>query len=263
MQRVFLWLIVLSFQAHAQTGVLNLSRDLTGLKIATQNMTPNTPALDSRPLFEAAVQYAQANSIPLITCDPGSYYFLTGHPSGRYLNFTGLHDIAFDLAGSDFYFQLGSWVGLECDQCQNVQFLNFTLDSLQLPFTQVQVTTVDTANNRIQYAPLDGWEAAANFNTIRNPSGAAEPLYAFDFRDGAPVRETSRIAIQRPIDPGFLQVTNDGSPWGNPKQLASILPGDIIALTARAGGPALVARYGSNIVIKNVSVYFSGTVGVQ
>ncbi|MDP8978954.1 MAG: hypothetical protein M3O35_00025 [Acidobacteriota bacterium] len=263
MRRILLGLIVFSCIAEAQTTILNLSHDLTSLNIAPSNMTPNTPALDSRPLFEAAVQYAQANSIPLITADPGAYYFLTGHSPGRYLSFTGLHDVAFDLAGSDFYIQSGSWTALECNDCRNVRFLNFTLDALQLPFTQVEVTSVDTFNNRIYYAPLDNWEAPVNFNTARNPSGAAEPLYAFVFRDGVPLRETGRMAIQRPIDANFLPVMNDGSPWGDPRQLANVEPGDIIALTARAGGPALAIRNGSNIVIGNVSVYFSGGVGVQ
>jgi uncharacterized protein (TIGR03437 family) len=255
-------LLAIAPLAAAQT-VLNVSHDLTTLNIAAQNMAPNTPTLDSRPLLEAAVTYAQAHSIPTITSDPGAYYFLTGHPSGRYFSFNGLHDLTFDFAGSDLYFQLGSWTNLECDNCQNVQFLNFTMDALQLPFTQLQVTSVDTATNRIHYTVMSGWEAATNFNTVRNPTGATEPLYAFIFRNGKPLRTTSRIAIQRPIDPAYLPVMDDGSPWGNPKQLASIQPGDLVALTARAGGPTLVTRNGSNINVRNVAVYFSGAVGVM
>jgi len=227
-------------------------------------MTPDDLALDSRPLLEAAAAYAQTHAVTLITADPGAYYFFTYHTnSGRYLNFTGLQNLTFDLAGSDLYFQGGSYVSLECDNCQNVQFLNFTLDTLQLPFTQVQVTSVDTKNNRINYTPLPNWELAADFNAIRNPAGSAEPLYAFDFRNGAVVRSTSRMSVQRPIDLAFLTIASDGSPWSNPSQLANIQPGDVIALSARAGGPTLAIRNGSSNLIKNVSVYFGSQVGVM
>jgi hypothetical protein len=263
MKRGLLLLLAVACTLPGQTTSLNLSRDLVPLKIAAQNLTPNTPALDARPLLEAAVQYAQANSIATITCDPGAYYILTGRTTSRFLNFTGLHDLTFDLAGSDLYVALGNWIGLECDQCQRVQFLNFTLDSLQLPFTQVRVTAVDTAANRISYSALPGWEAAANFNTVRNPLGHAEPLYAFAFRNGAPLRQTSRMPISRPVDPGFLQAAEDGTSWSSVKQLAAIQPGDLIALTARSGGPTLVMRDGADITIRNVSVYYSGQVGVQ
>jgi uncharacterized protein (TIGR03437 family) len=247
----------------AQTSSLNLSRDLVNLKIAGQNMAPDTPALDSRPLLEAAVSYAQSHSISTITADPGAYYVLTGRTTSRFLNFNGLHDLTFDFAGSDLYFALGNWIGIECDACQNVQFLNFTLDSLQLPFTQVRVTSVDTTANRIGYSPLAGFEAATDFNTVRNPLGQDEPLYAFVFRNGSPLRSTGRIAIQRPIDPAFLPAVADGSTWADPKQLSAIQPGDVVALSARAGGPTFAIRDGSGITVRNVAIYYSGQVGLQ
>ena len=143
--------LIIAAAAFPQTAVLNLSHDLTILGIASQDMSPNLPALDARPLFEAGVQYAQTHSIPLITCDIGTYYFLTGHPFGVYAFFNGLHDVTVDMAGSDIFFSLATWMGLECNNCRNVQFQNFTIDSVQLPFTQVRVTSVDTANNRINY----------------------------------------------------------------------------------------------------------------
>jgi uncharacterized protein (TIGR03437 family) len=249
--------------AFPQTAVLNLSHDLTTLGIAKQDMAPNMPALDARPLFEAGVQYAQAQSIPLITCDTGTYYFLSGHPFGVYAFFNGLHDVTVDLAGSDLFFSLATWMGLECNNCRNVQFQNFTIDSLQLPFTQVRVTSVDMATNRINYTVLPGWEPATNFNTPRNPLGVTnEPLYAFDFRNSAPVRGTSRMAIKKPVDPAFLTITSS-APWEDPKQLANIQPGDVIALTARVGSPAVRFADGSNIGIRNVAIYSSGVVGLQ
>jgi uncharacterized protein (TIGR03437 family) len=263
MKRASLLSLIIASHAFPQTAVLNLSHDLTMLGIATEDMAPNMPALDSRPLLEAGVQYAQAHSIPLVTCDPGAYYLLTGHPFGVYAFFNGLHDVTVDLAGSDIFFSLATWMGLECNSCQNVQFQNFTIDSLQLPFTQVRVTSVETVNNKINYTVLPGWESATNFNTPRNPFGVTnEPLYAFDFRNSAPVRETSRMAIKKPVDPGFLTIMS-GAPWEDPKQLASIQPGDVIALTARVGSPAVRFADGSNITIRNVAIYSSGVGGLQ
>src|SRR5579883_739164 len=212
--------LLYSTALFGQPGSINVSHDLTTLKIAAQNMAPDTPSLDSRPLLEAAVTYAQAHSIPTITSDAGAYYFLTGRTTSRYLNFTGLSTLTFDFAGSDLYFAQGSWTALECDNCQSVQFLNFTLDSLQLPFTQVRVTAVDTGTNRIQYASIPGWEPATNFNSTRNPLGQDEPLYAFVFRGGAPLRATSRISVKRPIDSAALQAASDGAGWSDPRQLA-------------------------------------------
>ena len=263
MKRVSALFLVIAGAGVAQTAVLNLSHDLTAQGIAMQDMTPNLAALDARPLLEAGIQYAQAHSIPLVTCDPGTYYLLTGHPFGVYAFFNGLHDVTVDLAGSDLVFSLATWIGLECNSCQNVQFQNFTLDSAQLPFTQVRVTSVDTVNNRINYAVLPVWEPATNFNTPRNPFGVTdEPLFAFDFRNAQPVRGTSRMAVKKPVDSGFLSVAS-GAPWEDPKQLASIQAGDVIALTARVGGPTMRVADGSGITIRNVTIYSSGAVGLQ
>ena len=52
-----LLLAAAAYQAPAQT--LNLSHDLISKGVATSNMTPNQPALDSRPLLEAAISYAR------------------------------------------------------------------------------------------------------------------------------------------------------------------------------------------------------------
>ena len=41
--------------ATAQPGTLNLSHDLVPLGIAAQNVVPNSPSLDARPLFYAGM----------------------------------------------------------------------------------------------------------------------------------------------------------------------------------------------------------------
>ena len=259
------WTIILTaLPLAAAPASINVSHDLTTLGIASRNMTPNVSTLDSAPLFTAAVNYANTHSIPTVTADPGSYYFLSGNTtSGRYLNFNGLSNLTVDLAQSDLYFAGGSWTALWCEACTNVEFRNFTIDALQLPFTQVMVSSVDTRNNRINYSPIFGWEAATDFNTVRNPTGATEPLYAFAFRNGLPLRTTSRMVVQRPIDPAYLPIVSDGSPWSNPSQLAAIQPGDIVVLEARAGGPAFSIHNGSKVTVHNVAIYYGSQVGLN
>jgi hypothetical protein len=73
---LFLLVCVFSSLGMAQ-GTLNVSTDLTTLKIAAQNLVPNTPALDAGPLLAQAVAYAQRNGIRTVTAKRGNYYFLS------------------------------------------------------------------------------------------------------------------------------------------------------------------------------------------
>ena len=54
-------------------STLNLTHDLIAKGIATSNMQPDSPKLDSRPLLEAAVAYAQKNNIATLIADRGAY----------------------------------------------------------------------------------------------------------------------------------------------------------------------------------------------
>src|SRR5258705_2221548 len=75
-------LVVPGLLCAQSASVLNLSHDLVPKGIAAQNLQPDTPTLDARPLVEAAVLYASRNAIPTVTADSGSYYFLTLHANG-------------------------------------------------------------------------------------------------------------------------------------------------------------------------------------
>ena len=81
--------------------------------IASSNMTPNTPTLDSRPLFNAGVAYAQKNNIPTVTADRGSYYFLTPNSTFQYIYMYNVNNLTVDLQYSDLYFSNGDMVGLD------------------------------------------------------------------------------------------------------------------------------------------------------
>src|SRR4051812_30860363 len=84
---------------------LNMSRDLVSKGIAASNMLPDSPALDSRPLFEAAVAYAVQNGIATVTADPGAYYFVTLRNSSTHALINSATNLTIDWRNSDLLFR--------------------------------------------------------------------------------------------------------------------------------------------------------------
>jgi hypothetical protein len=144
-------------QATAQT--LNMSHDLVTLGIASQNLTPDDPALDARPLFQAALQYLIKHPMQTLTLDTGSYYLLTSEfPGSAVLQVPSLSNLTIDLAGSTIYFN-GPVIpnGLQLYYCSNVVLKNFQVDYVKPPYTHVQLTSVDPINRILTYQNLSGW----------------------------------------------------------------------------------------------------------
>ena len=120
--------------ATAQPGTLNLSHDLVPLGIAAQNVVPNSPSLDARPLFYAGMWYAQSHGLTRITVDPGAYYFLTEQYPGSFLELHEMHDLTFDLAGSTIYLKFAYSLGINLTRCRRVTLTNFQIDFIELPY---------------------------------------------------------------------------------------------------------------------------------
>jgi len=233
-------LIVPSLRAFQTGSALDLSHDLVSLGIASQNLTPDSPNLDARPLFQAAIQYASSHAVTLITADRGSYYFLTPQLSDRYLQIANLRNLTIDLQGSDLYFKqsfLGC-CGLSLLNGSHVTLMNFTLDFLQLPFTQVRVTSVDAANRLIQFAIPSGWQSPQPFNAVQvqNSSGG---ITFFAFRNGKLVPGTYRFQASHTIAADSLTIMNDDLPWTRTPVIGLILPGDTLVIEPRGGEPPL------------------------
>jgi hypothetical protein len=176
-------------------------------------MIPNMSALDSQPLFAAALQYVQNNGVQLVTADPGSYYFLTSQNDFIYVFLAGLSNLTVDLQGSTLFFKYGLLRGIELDNSQNVTLKNFTIDSVVPRFTQVQLTTIDPVQGRISYTVPPGWADPATFTT----SAFGTPqLFALFFRNGFQVPATAITFITYPIASPALAITNNGEPWTQP-----------------------------------------------
>jgi uncharacterized protein (TIGR03437 family) len=243
--------------AHAQTPTtLNLSHDLVSNGIASSNMTPNTPTLDSRPLFNAGVAYAQKHNIPTVTADRGSYYFLTQDNAAPYISMS-VSNLTIDLQYSDLYFLNGNQIGLSCNACSGVTLQNFTMDYINLPFTQVQVTGVNAATRTISYQTIPGWPSPTTLNAWAVPDES--DFFLFVFRNGQQLSGTGRLTAASPIGANTLQDTG-GEPWEQ-SSFATMQAGDIVVVTFRYGGGMLSFFNGSNNTLRNISIYSSAQLG--
>ena len=260
---VFLCLGCTSVHLLAQAGAtLNLSHDLVSTGIAKSNMQPDTPTLDSRPLIEAAVAYAQKNNIATLTADRGAYYFLTLHNPQTHILLNSVSNLTIDLQNSDLYFQQSGHGAILCQTCSSVILQNFTVDFLQLPFTQVTVASVDPAHRSIAFNPMPGFSPPSAFNQTRTPDGS-DAYYGFVFRNGVPIPQTGDLVVNTPVSGNSLTLGAAGDPWAQASNLAAIQPGDTLVMTDRGGPHTIHFTNSQNCTVQRVSIYASGSMALS
>ena len=258
--RSFLTLLLAALGALGQS--LNLSHDLVAKGIAAQNMTPNTPKLDSRPLFQAGVAYASRNNIPLVIADPGSYYFLTLNSQYQHVYLNAINNVTVDLQHSDLYLGQGNITGIDVNNSTNFTLKNFTIDYIQLPFTQATVTSVNPTARTIGIKQMETYRLPSYLNAVAVPSGYVnDGVFAYIFRNGIELRTTGRMPVASPVTDTSIQITGD-DPWATATQLATIQPGDTLVLELRAGIGTIFATNTISFTLQDVSVYASGFIGV-
>ena len=245
--------------ASAQIPQINISQDLVNLGIAGQNAVPDSANLDSRPLLQAAIQYASANGINRIVADPGAYWFLTAQMPDRYLVLDHLSDLTIDLQGSDLYLKTSFLIGFDLVGCQRVTLTNFTVDFVQLPYTQVRLTSVSAASRTLNYEAISGWPLPT---ALRSKSSSTN-YWGIVMRGGTVPPNTNRLPLNVPSDPTALQVTLDNSPWTQPAILGTYQPGDVIVVTLKDGDAPILVEGGDTIAISGVDIYASGSLGVH
>ncbi len=250
--------------AFGQTAaVLNLSHDLVANGIAAMNMTPDSPQLDARPLFEAGIAYASKNQIPTVTADRGNYYFLTQNTAYRHVALTAISNVTVDLQYSDLYFAHGNIIAIQVLSCVNLTLENFTVDYLQLPFTQLTVTGVNSTTKTVSFKQLGSYPLASTLNSVTVPANyVVSGYFLFAFRKGQELRTTGRMQVTPPFTDTSIQVTSTDL-WSQPSNIASIQPGDTLVLTYRAGVGAIQAHTCTGFMLHNVSIYSSGFIGVD
>ena len=261
---VLLALFVAMSQSIVSAQVLNLSHDLVSHGIAGKNLTPNDPSLDAGPLIFAGVQYAYFNAIPLVTADKGNYYLLSDQQQNATLIFGHFSNLTLDLADSTLFFR-GPYLpnGIQLWECTNFTLKNFKTDFINPPYTHVQLTSVNAAARTIGYATLPGWPDPTTFNGLTSPFGGENDLWLAVFRNGQIVPGTTRSRVARPIANNTLTLIQDGTPWTQAATLATLQPGDTIAVVARGGGPPILIWEGDGITLSHVTIQGSGETAVQ
>src|SRR6516164_10416656 len=91
--------VLICARAVLAQGTLNLSQDLVRLGIASSNMTPNQPDLDSGPLFSDAAIYLRNHSLHRVIADPGAYYFRSVGRGNAHVLLNVLTNLTIDLQG--------------------------------------------------------------------------------------------------------------------------------------------------------------------
>ena len=260
LMRLFLTLLLAAMGVLGQS--LNLSHDLVAKGIAAQNMSPNSPALDSRPLFQAGVAYASKNNIPLVTADPGSYYFLTLNSQYQHVYLNAINNVTVDFQHSDLFMAQGNLMGIDVNNSTNLTLKNFTIDYIHLPFTQATVTSVNPTARTIGIKQLGSYPLPSYLNAVTLPSGYPnDGFFAYIFRNGIELRTTGRMQVAAPVSDTSIQITGT-YPWATATQLATIQPGDTLVLELRAGIGTIYASNTTGLTVQDVSVYASGFIGV-
>lgn len=251
--------VAASHDDHHST--LNLSRDLVRLGIASQNLIPDDPTLDARPLFQAALGYVGKHPTALVTLDHGAYYFLTPQNPETYLVFLDLSDLRIDLAGSRIYFAHPFLQGFLVSNCQRVTLTNFEADILDPPYTYVQLDAVNAQQRTLSYSTPPDWADPETFNGMTTPLGPPV-LWAVAFRNGSIVPGTSRMQAAQPISAGVLSLVQDNTPWTQSATLSTLLPGDTIVVTQRGGESLINASRSDAITFSNFTVHASSAMAV-
>jgi hypothetical protein len=243
---------------------INLSHDLVRLGIASNNLRPDSPAIDARPLFQAALAYARSHPVNVITVDRGAYYFLTPQDAQAYLSFSTLSNLTVDLADSTIYFATGLLRGFELVDCVNMTLTRFRTDFINSPYTHVQLTFIDPVGRRLSYTTLPDWPDPVTFNGLTSTNSTTGPpeLWAAVFRNGEIVPGTSRMHVAQPIANGVLELVQDNTPWTQSATLSTLEPGDTVVVMVRGGfGPITVIR-GDSITISDATIHGSSAIAV-
>jgi hypothetical protein len=258
---------IASFKLSHSSSTLRSSLDCGDGRsrgIASSNVHPDSPTIDARPLFQAALEYAQSHLIHFITVDRGAYYFLTAQDSQSYLRLAGLSGLTIDLADSTVYLA-GAFVrAFEVVNCVNVTLTRFRTDFIDPPYTHVQLTYVDPLRRSLADAKLPGWADPVTFNGLTTPFATTGPLelWAVVFRDGDIVPATSRMHVAQPIANGVLELVQDDTPWTQSATLSTLNPGDTIVVTVRGGfGPVTVVG-GDSVTISDATIQGSSAIAV-
>jgi hypothetical protein len=259
--RIGLFILFWSLFPHsalAPPSTLNLSQDLVSLGIAASNMTPDQPSLDSGPLLDLGLAYAVAHQYSRVIADPGAYYFLSLEGNThRQLDFVS--NLTMDFQGSNLILTHPNRYGIILFGNTNVVFENFTMDYDPLPFTQLRVVAVDTANARIQYSVEPGWRNPSSLNSL----GA--PVFEVHlFRYGREAPGTRLMATQAPFSGNTITILDLYGFTPTPENMATVRVGDVMVVAARDGSAGnIITDRCTGCTLRNITFYSSANAAID
>jgi hypothetical protein len=120
-----------------------------------------------------------------------------------YLN--AISNVTVDLQYSDLYFAQGNIMAIDVNNSVNLTLKNFTVDYMQLPFTQVAVTGVNSTARTISIKQLESYPLPSYLNAVTVPSNYNnDGYYAYIFRNGVQLRTTGRMAVSDAVSDGLI-----------------------------------------------------------
>jgi hypothetical protein len=251
-------------------SVIDISKDLTALGIASTNIPANDPNIDSAPLLKATIEYASSHNIPRVIIPHGTYYFNSTKKQFNevaHLYLENIKNVTLEGNSSTFIFSARNGSGILVKNSNGVHLQDLVLDYSDVPFTTAIVGSVDAAKNTITLASIEG-RPVTDFNIANG-----NRIFIFVFRKVGGILTNINIGRLRTfaLDNNKIAVTEASNIT---KQLVpdllKIQPGDILSITERdytAYNALAFTTYPPNISsnnsAKNITIYSSPAVAAS
>ena len=170
--------------------------------------------------------------------------------------------MTFDFNQAHFYLQDPYRFGFFFLNATRASFERFTIDYLELPFTQVRVTDVQARDRVLGYQVLPGFRDPTDFNEVREfPSGRAPRMFVLVFRDGQLLTGTGRTSIATPLEPGVVRI-NDASAHAAPEVVRTLRAGDTLVILGQGDGMPWTCHACTETTVRDVDVYAAPILGL-
>jgi hypothetical protein len=254
---------------NSSSTTFNASHDLHKVTIdgvKYPDMKPDMNIQDSAPLLNAAIAYVVSTNggCTDLIVNPGAYFFNTAKSVPLHKAKTAYvyvpqapSPVKINLRGSTLLFQESYYSAFYIDQCSGCAFESFSIDYVNLPFTQLNVTGVTSDGIAVTTQP--NWPNLNQLYTHQtHVQGAADIKFlGFDTHDGVP--QYAYTDWKLPTGGPAGTITLGTKP--NPQTI--IQTGDIFIAATRGGGPAIYQNAGSNTLFKDITIYTSGGPAIE
>lgn len=254
-----------------QGNLIDVSKDLTRLGIATQNITANNFSLDCSPILDKVIKYANGKGGVTILFPAGSYYF-NNLPGKAGINIENAKDITIQGNGAIFNFKSRKSGAIMVRNSSRIGLQGMTIDyQSDLPFTAAVVSSVNVNDRKIYLSSILGRKLTEFDNSGRN----SMRIFVYRKIGGSNYKNVpiSRMAIppNTPLSNDVVSVSSSPKIPDNQfdDDLNQVKPGDILSISERnySGANAIsIISYppiqGSGNFVKDVTIYASPALGL-